>query len=224
MTPVAESRYAETLPATWLAVRMAVDPAYIDAMRRAGELIAVRKPGSSEWRYPAWQFDHGAPRTSVARIVATARSRGIDDARLYDVLTAPLGLIGVTAGLLVFGLPFGFVAMLGTIALGGMIMRNSVILIDQIDQDLASGSTPWEAVVGSTLRRFRPIVLTALAAMLGAVFILDDPIFNGLAISLLFGIFVSTVLTLLVIPVLYYAANYRKMAATATPPLSAQPA
>jgi hypothetical protein len=71
---------------------MAVDPAYIDAMRRAGELIAVREPGSSQWRYPAWQFDHGRPRTSVARIVAVARSRGLDEAKLYDVLTAPLGL------------------------------------------------------------------------------------------------------------------------------------
>jgi hypothetical protein len=87
-----EARYAETLPATWLAARLAVDPAYIDAMRRAGELIAVREPGSSEWRYPAWQFERGRPRASVARIVATARARGIDEARLYDVLTAPLGL------------------------------------------------------------------------------------------------------------------------------------
>jgi hypothetical protein len=92
MSRSANSRYEETLPATWLAARMAIDPAYIDAMRRAGELIAVRKPGSSEWRYPAWQFEQGTPRASVARIVATARSNGIDDARLFDVLTAPLGL------------------------------------------------------------------------------------------------------------------------------------
>jgi hypothetical protein len=92
MSLAPDSRYEETLPATWLAARMAVDPAYIDAMRRAGELIAVRKPGSGEWRYPAWQFEQGSPRASVARIVATARSNGIDDARLFDVLTAPLGL------------------------------------------------------------------------------------------------------------------------------------
>jgi hypothetical protein len=91
MSP-ADSRYAKTLPATWLASRLAVDPAYIDAMRRAGELIAVREPGSSEWRYPAWQFEHGTPRRSVARIVATARSNGIDETKLFDVLTAPLGL------------------------------------------------------------------------------------------------------------------------------------
>ena len=92
MSAPSAARYAKTLPATWLAARTAVDPAYIEAMRRAGELIAVREPGSSEWRYPAWQFDHGRPRRSVARIVATARSHGIDDARLFAVLTAPLGL------------------------------------------------------------------------------------------------------------------------------------
>jgi hypothetical protein len=92
MSPATDERYESALPATWLAARMAVDPAYIDAMRRAGELIAVREPGSSEWRYPAWQFDHGRPRSGVARVVATARSRGMDDATLYDLLTAPLGL------------------------------------------------------------------------------------------------------------------------------------
>lgn len=92
MSPATDERYEGALPATWLAARMAVDPAHIDAMRRAGELIAVREPGSSEWRYPAWQFDHGRPRNGVARVVATARSRGMDDATLYDLLTAPLGL------------------------------------------------------------------------------------------------------------------------------------
>lgn len=81
-----------TLTATWLAERMAVDPARIDAMRRAGELIAVREPGSSEWRYPAWQFDAGKPRTGVARVVEAARESGVDEARLYVLLTTPLGL------------------------------------------------------------------------------------------------------------------------------------
>jgi hypothetical protein len=87
-----QSRYPGTLAATWLAERMAVDPARIDAMRRAGELIAVREPGSTEWRYPAWQFEGGEPRPGVARIVATARERRLDDAQLYDLLTTPLGL------------------------------------------------------------------------------------------------------------------------------------
>jgi hypothetical protein len=92
MGPTAQSRYPGTLPATWLAERLAVDPAGIDARRRAGELIAVREPGSTEWRYPAWQFEAGTPRPGVARVVATARARGLDDARLYDLLTKPLGL------------------------------------------------------------------------------------------------------------------------------------
>jgi hypothetical protein len=88
----AEARYASAVPATWLAARMAVEPARIDAMRRAGELIAVREPGSTEWRYPAWQFDSGRPRPGVARIVAAARAGGVDESRLYDLLTARLGL------------------------------------------------------------------------------------------------------------------------------------
>jgi hypothetical protein len=88
-----EDRYATTVPATWLAERLAVDPTRIDAMRRAGELIAVREPGSTEWRYPAWQFETpGRARPSIARVVAAARDVGMDEARLYDVLTTPLGL------------------------------------------------------------------------------------------------------------------------------------
>jgi hypothetical protein len=87
-----DDRYATAVAAPWLAARMAVDPARIDAMRRAGELIAVRPPGSTEWRYPAWQFDAGRPRPAVARIVAAARENGVDESRLYDLLTAPLGL------------------------------------------------------------------------------------------------------------------------------------
>jgi hypothetical protein len=92
--PTTDARYPGTLPATWLAQRAAVDPARIDVLRRGGELIAVREPGSTEWRYPAWQFESGKPRKSVARIVAVARERGLDDAQLFDLLTAPLGLRG----------------------------------------------------------------------------------------------------------------------------------
>jgi len=88
-----EDRYTATLPATWLASRLAVDPARIDAMRRGGELIAVREPGSTEWRYPAWQFDAGKPRPSVARVVTAARESGVDESRLYELLTARLGLL-----------------------------------------------------------------------------------------------------------------------------------
>ena len=90
--PTTEDRYASAVPATWLAARMAIDPSRIDAMRRAGELIAVREAGSTEWRYPAWQFDAGRPRPSVARVVAAARESGVNETRLYELLTAPLGL------------------------------------------------------------------------------------------------------------------------------------
>lgn len=89
---VTETNYATTIPATWLASRMAVDPSRIDAMRRAGELIAVREGGSTEWRYPAWQFDAGRPRPAVVRIVTAARENGIDESRLYNLLTTQLGL------------------------------------------------------------------------------------------------------------------------------------
>jgi hypothetical protein len=92
VAPTTETRYPDALPATWLAARMAIDPARIDGMRRAGQLIAVREPGSTEWRFPAWQFDGDTPRNGVERVVTTARTAGIDDARLYDLMTQPLGL------------------------------------------------------------------------------------------------------------------------------------
>jgi hypothetical protein len=95
----AETRYADCLAGTWLAERLAVDPLKIDAMRRAGELVAVREPGSDEWRYPAWQFDEWKPRRGVARIVAAAREAGLDETGLYDLMTAPLGLTGDAARL-----------------------------------------------------------------------------------------------------------------------------
>lgn len=120
-------------------------------------------------------------------------------------LTAPLGLIGVTLFLLVFQVPFGFVAMLGTIALSGMIMRNSVILVDQIDQDIASGEAPWHAIINATVRRFRPIVLTALAAILAMIPLSDSAFFGPMAVAIMGGLTVATVLTLLFLPALYAA-------------------
>jgi multidrug efflux pump subunit AcrB len=100
--------------------------------------------------------------------------------------------------------------MIGMIALAGIIVRNSILLVDFVNLKLAEGTPLREAIVQSAAARAKPIALTGLAAMIGAAFILDDPIFNGLAISLIFGIFVSTVLTLLVIPVLYYVASRRR--------------
>lgn len=92
MSSTTGARYPDSIAATWLAARLAVDPAKIDVMRRSGELIAVREPGSIEWRYPAWQFEAGKPRRGITRVVAAAREAGVDEARLYDVLTTPLGL------------------------------------------------------------------------------------------------------------------------------------
>ena len=120
-------------------------------------------------------------------------------------LTAPLGLIGVTAFLLIFRVPFGFVAMLGTIALSGMIMRNSVILVDQIDQDIAAGQTPYQAIIDATVRRFRPIVLTALAAVLAMIPLSRSVFFGPMAVSIMGGLIVATGLTVLFLPALYAA-------------------
>jgi hypothetical protein len=94
MSTTAGARYADCLAASWLAARLGIDPARIDAMRRAGELIAVREPGSTEWRYPAWQLEGWKPRRGVARIAAAAREAGLDEEALYELMTKPLGLAG----------------------------------------------------------------------------------------------------------------------------------
>lgn len=121
------------------------------------------------------------------------------------VMTAPLGMIGVTSFLLLFNQPFGFIAMLGTIALFGMIMRNSVILVDQIEQDIQSGHDGYSAVVGATVRRFRPIVLTALAAVLAMVPLTRSIFFGPMAVAIMGGLIAATMLTLLFLPALYAA-------------------
>jgi multidrug efflux pump len=126
--------------------------------------------------------------------------------RMFMVfLTAPLGLIGVTLFLLIFNQPFGFVAMLGTIALSGMIMRNSVILVDQIEQDIAGGLDQWSAIIEATVRRFRPIVLTALAAVLAMIPLSRSVFFGPMAVAIMGGLIVATALTLLFLPALYAA-------------------
>ena len=122
----------------------------------------------------------------------------------------PLTIIGVMPGHALLGSQFTATSMIGMIALAGIIVRNSILLVDFINLEVASGKPFKEAVVNSAITRAQPIVLTALSAMLGAFFILDDPIFNGLAISLIFGIFVSTLLTLIVIPLLYFVAYRNK--------------
>lgn len=121
------------------------------------------------------------------------------------LLTAPLGLIGVTLALLVFQAPYGFVANLGVIALMGMILRNSVILVDQIEQDEAAGKSSWEAIVGSTVRRFRPIVLTAAASVLAMIPLTRQVFWGPMAVAIMGGLMVATVLTCLFLPALYAA-------------------
>jgi len=122
----------------------------------------------------------------------------------------PLTIIGVMPGHALLRAQFTATSMIGMIALAGIIVRNSILLVDFIDSEIRLGRSLEDAVVRAGAIRARPIALTALAAMIGATFILDDPIFNGLAVSLIFGILVSTVLTLLVIPVLYYAYLKRR--------------
>ncbi|AIR89755.1 efflux RND transporter permease subunit [Pseudomonas cremoricolorata] len=124
---------------------------------------------------------------------------------LMVFLTAPLGLIGVTLFLLLLRQPFGFVAMLGTIALTGMIMRNSVILVDQIEQDIAAGLDRWQAIIEATVRRFRPIVLTALAAVLAMIPLSRSVFYGPMAVAIMGGLIVATALTLLFLPALYAA-------------------
>ncbi|MGB5511021.1 MAG: efflux RND transporter permease subunit [Woeseiaceae bacterium] len=121
----------------------------------------------------------------------------------------PLTIIGVMPGHALLGAQFTATSMIGMIALAGIIVRNSILLVDFVRQEVAAGMEFQEAVIRAGAVRAKPIALTALAAMLGAFFILDDPIFNGLAVTLIFGILVSTLLTLVVIPVLYYAFAYK---------------
>jgi multidrug efflux pump subunit AcrB len=126
--------------------------------------------------------------------------------RLFMVfMTAPLALIGVVPALLLFQAPFGFVALLGVIALGGMIMRNSIILVDQIDQDIARGVAPWTAIVDATVRRSRPVVLTAAAAVLAMIPLTRSVFWGPMAMSIMGGLVVATALTLVFVPALYAA-------------------
>ena len=137
------------------------------------------------------------------------------------LLTAPLGMIGVVAALLAFRAPMGFVAQLGIIALFGMIMRNSVILVDQIRQDIEAGHDPWTAIRESAVRRFRPIMLTAAAAVLAMIPLTRSELWGPMAMAIMGGLVVATVLTLLFVPALYAAWYQVKSAASHEPRASA---
>jgi multidrug efflux pump subunit AcrB len=138
-------------------------------------------------------------------VVAQFRSYAVP---LIIMAPIPLTIIGVMPGHALLGAQFTATSMIGMIALAGIIVRNSILLVDFIDSELAAGRELADAVINAGVTRAKPIVLTGLAAMTGAFFIIDDPIFNGLAVSLIFGILVSTVLTLVVIPILYF--SYRR--------------
>jgi multidrug efflux pump subunit AcrB len=139
-------------------------------------------------------------------VVAQFRSYSVP---LIIMAPIPLTLIGILPGHALLDRQFTATSMIGMIALAGIIVRNSILLVDFIHQEVERGVELSDAVVNAGAVRARPIALTGLAAMAGAFFILDDPIFSGLAVSLIFGILVSTVLTLVVIPVIYYAYQYR---------------
>ena len=141
-------------------------------------------------------------------VVAQFRSYTVP---LVIMAPIPLTVIGVLPGNALSGAQFTATSMIGMIALAGIIVRNSILLVDFINEQVAAGTDFKEAVVQAAVVRARPITLTALAAILGAFFILDDPIFNGLAIALIFGILVSTLLTLVVIPTVYYAIKFKEL-------------
>ncbi|NYZ17371.1 efflux RND transporter permease subunit [Azospirillum sp. RWY-5-1] len=137
---------------------------------------------------------------------------------LLVLLTAPLGLIGVTAALLLTGMPFGFVAMLGVIALAGIIMRNSVILVDQIEQDVRAGHSRWTGIIEATVRRTRPIVLTAAAAILAMIPLTHSVFWGPMAVAMMGGLAGATVLTIFFLPALYAAWFRVKAPARRTEP------
>ena len=139
-------------------------------------------------------------------VVAQFKSYGVP---LIIMAPIPLTIIGIMPGHWLLDTQFTATSMIGMIALAGIIVRNSILLVDYIQQQVVQGIALEQAVIHASAVRARPIILTGLAAMLGAFFILDDPIFGGLAVALIFGILVSTLLTLVVIPVVYYAYNYR---------------
>ncbi|MBC3765553.1 efflux RND transporter permease subunit [Neptunicella marina] len=140
-------------------------------------------------------------------VVAQFRSYSVP---LIIMAPIPLTIIGILPGHALLGQQFTAPSMIGMIALAGIIVRNSILLVDFIQQQVAAGKDLQQATIEAAAVRSTPIALTAIAAMMGGFFILDDPIFGGLAVSLIFGLLVSTILTLVVIPVVYYAYNYQQ--------------
>ncbi|WP_290922681.1 efflux RND transporter permease subunit, partial [Halodesulfovibrio sp.] len=122
---------------------------------------------------------------------------------LIIALTVPLSIIGVTSGLLLTGQPFGFLALLGFLSLSGMLIKNAVILIDQIDVEIAAGKNPYEAVLDSSVSRIRPVLMAAMSTVLGMMPLVLDRFWASMAVTICFGLTFATVLTLIIVPVLY---------------------
>ena len=137
-------------------------------------------------------------------------------------LTVPLAIIGVTVGLLLFGQPFGFMALLGLLSLSGMLIKNAIVLIDQIDTEIASGKAPYQSVVDSGVSRLNPVMMAALTTILGMIPLLRDAFFISMAVTIMFGLLVATVLTLIFVPVLYTIffkiPNPAPISSTTSPP------
>ncbi len=187
-------------------VAMQIDPKLADLRAKlpAGYRIEIGGPFEENARAQA-SISAGAPMMVAVVLALLMLQLQRFSLTVMVLLTAPLGIIGVAGALLAFRQPFGFVAMLGTIALGGMIMRNTVILVDQIRQDRAAGIHPWMAVRESTVRRFRPIALTAAAAVLAMVPLSRDVLWGPMAYAIMGGLIVATALTILFVPALYVA-------------------
>jgi multidrug efflux pump subunit AcrB len=118
-------------------------------------------------------------------------------------LTVPLAIIGVTVGLLLFSQPFGFMSLLGLMSLAGMLIKNAIVLIDQIDIEIASGKPRFQSIVDSGVSRLIPVAMAALTTILGMLPLLQDAFFISMAVTIMFGLGFATVLTLIVVPVLY---------------------
>jgi multidrug efflux pump subunit AcrB len=118
-------------------------------------------------------------------------------------LTVPLAIIGVTVGLLLFEQPFGFMALLGLLSLTGMLIKNAIVLVDQIDIEIASGKDMYQSVIDSGISRLNPVMMAALTTIMGMIPLLQDAFFKSMAVTIMFGLLVATVLTLIVVPVLY---------------------
>ncbi len=210
-------------------VSLAIDPTLSELRKAMPAGYRVEPGGAYEENVKAQESIAAGMPAAMALMLAMLMLQLKSFSRSFMVvLTAPLGIIGVALALLVFRQPFGFVATLGAIALAGMIMRNTVILVDQIEQDTAGGLPVWEAIREATVRRFRPIALTAAAAVLAMIPLTRSVLWGPMAYAIMGGLIVATILTLLFVPALY-AAWFRvrvpevRLAAGAAPILAGMP-